>query len=77
MNTGDFTIKVSRLVGEPFDVDCTRLDKGGIIATWERLSEPFRIVWKRIYETIVDLVAFSAADAHFLTKNGYTIIVKI
>lgn len=34
------------------------------------------ITWEMVCATVVDLVAFSAADGHFFTSEGYTIIVK-
>ena len=37
----------------------------------------FGITMERTCELVVDLVAFSAADGHYLTKEGYTILVKI
>ena len=44
--------------------------------TWERVSYAKTVTFERVCATVVDLVAFSAADGHFFTSEGYTIIVK-
>ena len=43
----------------------------------EPLEPSFEMAWERTCEIVADLVAFSAADGHFLTSEGYTILVKI
>ena len=40
-------------------------------------SGDFTLTWERTCEFVADLVAFSAADGHFFTSEGYTILVKI
>ncbi len=45
---------------------------------WERIDkDAFSVGWERFCATMVDLVAFSASDGMFYTKEGYTILVKI
>ena len=36
----------------------------------------FTVIWRKEYETVVDLVPFSASDSSFVTSDGYTILVK-
>lgn len=40
------------------------------------LGEDFFVTLERFCDEVVDLVAFNAADGHFFTEEGYTIIVK-
>lgn len=66
------------------------MDCGCSKITWERVLgepasisfeleavEPSIITWERLCEVVIDLVPFNAADGHFLTAEGYTIIVGI
>ena len=48
-----------------------------IAVSAQRLAYPFAVTWERFCGTMIDLVAFSASDGMFLTREGYTILVKI
>ena len=44
---------------------------------FEKLTESFSVKWERFCDTLVDLVPFNSLEGRFLTKEGYTILVKI
>lgn len=44
--------------------------------TFRRVSPPVFVFWGKTSEEVVDLVPFSVAEGMYLTREGYTILVR-
>ena len=40
------------------------------------IDDLLAVEFERVCEVVVDLVPFSTTEGHYLTSNGYTILVK-
>lgn len=52
------------------------LRKAHVPVTIRRVAPPISVFWRKTAEEVVDLVPFSVVEGMYLTREGYTILVR-